>query len=75
MLDDFPIGAVVQRVEAGQALVECFRADSGACCFSPGYRLAGALRRAQEVFLEVLDGTELAACLSPLPGPPADPRT
>ena len=29
------LGAVLRRFEAGQALVECFRPDGGACCLSP----------------------------------------
>lgn len=58
------IGEVVRRLEAGQALVECFRADGGACCFSPTCRLAGVLGRAQDGFLAVLDATTLAACLT-----------
>lgn len=61
------VGEVVRRLEAGQALVECFRADGGACCFSPGCRLAGVLGRAQDRFMAVLDATTLAACLPPLP--------
>ncbi|PWS35241.1 Rrf2 family transcriptional regulator [Falsiroseomonas bella] len=60
------IGAVVRRLEAGQALVECFRADGGACCFSPTCRLAGTLGDAREAFMAVLDRTSLAACLTPL---------
>jgi Rrf2 family nitric oxide-sensitive transcriptional repressor len=63
------IGAIVRRLEAGQALVECFRADGGACCFSPTCRLAGTLGRAREAFLAVLDATTVAECLAGLPGP------
>lgn len=66
------IGAIVRRFEAGQALVECFRADGGACCFSPACRLAGTLGRAREAFLAVLDTTPLAACLTALPDSVAD---
>jgi Rrf2 family nitric oxide-sensitive transcriptional repressor len=61
------IGAIVRRLEAGQALVECFRADGGACCFSPACRLAATLGQAREAFLAVLDATTLAACLTALP--------
>jgi Rrf2 family nitric oxide-sensitive transcriptional repressor len=61
------IGAVVRRLEAGQALVECFRAGGGACCFSPDCRLAGRLSQARDAFLAVLDATTLAACLAASP--------
>ena len=61
------IGVVVRRLESGQALVECFRADGGACCFSPTCRLASTLGTAREAFLAVLDATTLAACLIKLP--------
>jgi Rrf2 family nitric oxide-sensitive transcriptional repressor len=66
------IGAVVRRLESGQALVECFRADGGACCFSPTCRLAGVLARAQDGFMAVLDATTLAACLTAAPHMVAD---
>jgi Rrf2 family nitric oxide-sensitive transcriptional repressor len=59
------LGAVVRRFEAGQALVECFRADGGACCLSPDCRLRGVLWQAREAFLARLDATTLADCLPP----------
>ncbi|MBW6396620.1 Rrf2 family transcriptional regulator [Roseomonas sp. HJA6] len=59
------LGAVVRRFEAGQALVECFRADGGACCLSPDCRLRGVLAAAREAFLARLDATTLADCLAP----------
>lgn len=62
---DIALGAVVRRLEAGQALVECFRPDGGACCLSPDCRLRGALWRAREAFLAELDRTTLADCLAP----------
>lgn len=58
------IGTVVRRFEAGQALVECFRPDGGACCLSPECRLRGVLGRAREDFLARLDATTLADCLT-----------
>jgi Rrf2 family nitric oxide-sensitive transcriptional repressor len=58
------VGAVVRRLEQGQALVECFRADGGACCLSPDCRLRGLLARAREAFLAALDGATLADCLT-----------
>ncbi len=57
------VGAVVRHLEARQAIVECFRPDGGACCFSPACRLRAALARAQESFLASLDGVTLADCL------------
>ncbi len=59
------LGAVVRRFEAGQALVECFRPDGGACCLSPDCRLKGILWQAREAFLARLDATTLADCLPP----------
>lgn len=60
---DISVGEVVRRLEAGQALVECFRADGGACCFAPGCRLARVFGQARDAFLAVLDATTLADCL------------
>jgi Rrf2 family nitric oxide-sensitive transcriptional repressor len=60
------LGEVVRRFEAGQALVECFRPDGGACCLSPDCRLKGVLGQARQAFLARLDATTLADCL-PLP--------
>lgn len=59
------IGAVVRHLEREQALVECFRADGGACCLRPECRLRAALWTAREAFLGVLDRTSLAECLVP----------
>lgn len=58
------LGDVVRRFEAGQALVECFRPDGGACCLSPDCRLRGVLWRAREAFLATLDAATLADCLA-----------
>ena len=60
------VGAVVRRLEAGQAMVECFRADGGACCMSADCRLRGVLPGAREAFLAVLDRVTLTECLPPL---------
>jgi Rrf2 family transcriptional regulator, nitric oxide-sensitive transcriptional repressor len=57
------VGAVVRRLERDQALVECFRADGGACCLSPQCRLRGALAAAREAFLATLDRVSLAQCM------------
>lgn len=61
------LGEVVRRLEAGQALVECFRADGGACCLAPDCRLRGHLAAAREAFLAGLDRVTLAECLVGLP--------
>jgi Rrf2 family nitric oxide-sensitive transcriptional repressor len=62
------IGAVVRRLEQGQALVECFREDGGACRLTPECRLRGSLASAREAFLASLDGVTLADCIG---APPA----
>ena len=56
------LGAVVRLLESRQALVECFRADGGACVMTPGCRLKGKLAAAREAFLDELDRTTLAEC-------------
>jgi Rrf2 family nitric oxide-sensitive transcriptional repressor len=65
---EISLGAVVRHLEQAQALVECFRADGGACCLSPDCRLRGALWRAREAFLATLDAGTLADCVPPAPG-------
>lgn len=57
------LGAVVRHLEGDQALVECFRADGGACCLSPTCRLKAVLAGARQAFLAQLDQTTLADCL------------
>jgi Rrf2 family transcriptional regulator, nitric oxide-sensitive transcriptional repressor len=69
------LGSVVRALESDQALAECFRADGGACCFSPDCRLKGRLWRAREAFLAELDSATLADCLTPTgPTPPSPKR-
>ncbi len=72
------IGGVVRHLEAGQALVECFREDGGACRLMPGCRLRAALARARDAFLASLDAVTLADCLGDAPpfspGPAASAR-
>lgn len=68
------LGQVVRALEQGQALVECFRADGGACRLTPLCRLRGELAQAREAFLARLDATTLAECayggaLPPFPPP------
>ena len=62
---ELTVGAVVRRLEAHQPLVECFRADGGACVLTPRCALRHRLARAREVFLAELDRTTLADCLYP----------
>ncbi|WP_236037573.1 RrF2 family transcriptional regulator [Belnapia arida] len=57
------IGEVVRLLEEGQALVECFRPDGGACCLSADCRLRGVLARGRAAFLAELDAATLADCL------------
>ena len=64
------IGEVVRALESDEGLVECFRADGGACVLTPRCRLKGRLAAAREAFLRELDATTLAECAYP-----ARPRT
>jgi Rrf2 family transcriptional regulator, nitric oxide-sensitive transcriptional repressor len=61
------IGDVVRRLEARQALVECFRSDGGSCVLAPGCRLKGYLKKAADAFLAELNDTTLADCAYPKP--------
>ncbi|MGD9885053.1 MAG: Rrf2 family transcriptional regulator [Reyranella sp.] len=60
--EEISLGAVVRQLEARHAMVECFRADGGACVLTPSCRLKGKLAAAAEVFLSELDKTSLAEC-------------
>jgi Rrf2 family transcriptional regulator, nitric oxide-sensitive transcriptional repressor len=64
------IGAVVRRLEAKHALVECFRPSGSNCTLLPGCRLKCRLAAAREAFFAALDRTTLAECLY-VPGPGA----
>jgi Rrf2 family nitric oxide-sensitive transcriptional repressor len=57
------IGAVVRRMEEGQAIVECFRDDGGACSLTPRCRLKGVLAGAEHAFYRALDAVSLADCV------------
>jgi len=48
------------KLEAGSALVACFRADGGDCLLTPGCGLRCHLHRAQEAFFASLDPVPLA---------------
>ncbi|MDE2005042.1 MAG: Rrf2 family transcriptional regulator [Rhodospirillales bacterium] len=56
------LGEVVRVLERDQPMVECFRADGGACRMTPVCRLRGALGAAQTAFLTSLDSVSLAEC-------------
>jgi Rrf2 family nitric oxide-sensitive transcriptional repressor len=58
------LGEVVRALE-GEALVECFRVDGGACVLTPRCRLKARLAAAREAFLRELDATTLAECAYP----------
>lgn len=57
------IGAVVRRLEARHALVECFKPSGSDCTLLPGCRLKGRLVAAREAFFAELDRTTLAECV------------
>lgn len=57
---EITLGQVARRLEAGSALVECFRADGGDCRLTCGCGLRRHLDRAQEAFFASLDQVPLA---------------
>ena len=59
------LGEVVRCLEQRYAMVECFRADGGACLLKPGCRLKPQLAAAREAFIAELDKTSVAACAFP----------
>jgi Rrf2 family transcriptional regulator, nitric oxide-sensitive transcriptional repressor len=59
------LGEVVRKLEGDSALVECFRADGGACVLTPRCRLKTRLAAAREAFMRELDRTTLAECAYP----------
>jgi Rrf2 family transcriptional regulator, nitric oxide-sensitive transcriptional repressor len=61
------LGEIVRSLSQSQALVECFRADGGACALTARCRLKSRLARAREAFFRELDATTLAECAYPLP--------
>ncbi len=67
------LGEVVRRLEERYDMVECFRADGGACLLNPLCRLKPQLASAREAFLAELDKTSIAECAypGPVPGGPA----
>lgn len=65
--ESIALGEVVRALDRGEPLVECFRADGGACTLTPRCRLRWRLAAAQEAFLRQLDATTLAECAYPSP--------
>lgn len=59
------LGEVVRVLERHQPLVECFRADGGACTLTPSCRLKKHLAAARNAFLRELEATTLADCAWP----------
>ena len=59
------VGDVLRTTEDSLALVECFEASGSRCCIAPACVLKGALARALDAFLAVLDGYTLADLLAP----------
>jgi Rrf2 family nitric oxide-sensitive transcriptional repressor len=55
-------GEIVRALEQSAALVECFRADGGACVLTPRCRLISRLAAAEQAFLAELDQSTLADC-------------
>lgn len=61
---EIKVGEVIRSHEQDQALVECFRADGGACNLLPRCRLRGMLDAAKSAFYQHLDRYTLADCLA-----------
>ena len=62
------LGEVVRRLEAPQALVECFRDEGSPCTFLPRCRLRHRLAKARDAFMADLDRSTLADCVGPQRG-------
>jgi Rrf2 family nitric oxide-sensitive transcriptional repressor len=60
--NEIRVGEVIRSYEQDQALVECFRADGGACTLLPRCRLRGMLTAAKSVFYQHLNQYTLADC-------------
>ncbi|BCL16597.1 RrF2 family transcriptional regulator [Micromonospora sagamiensis] len=60
------VGALVRAFEGDDEVVDC---DRPACPLLPGCRLRGALRRAQDAFLDVLDQVRLGDLVAGSAGP------
>ncbi|MFI6819894.1 RrF2 family transcriptional regulator [Micromonospora sp. NPDC050187] len=60
------VGAMVRAFEGDDEVVDC---DRPACPLVPACRLRGELRRAQDAFLDVLDGVRLGDLVAGSAGP------
>lgn len=60
---DIRLGDVVARLEADQALVECFAAGGNACTLTPRCRLKARLAHAEAAFIDDLNRSTLADCV------------
>jgi len=66
--DQIRLGALVEALEDGYPLVECFAADGGNCSIDGQCRLKARLRAAESRFLQDLDRSTLAdIALTPEP--------
>lgn len=61
--DSIKVGKLVRDLEGDQPVVECFRADGGACTLSTRCRLRCYLRDARDGFYRDLDHHTIADCL------------
>ncbi len=57
------LGTLVRRLEADQAIVECFRPEECTCTLVPACRLRTMLGTAQGQFYDSLDAHTLADCV------------
>ncbi len=64
---DIRLGDVVRQLEQDSALVECFRADGGACVLLPACRLRHRFAIARTAFLDAMNVGTLADCAYPGP--------
>jgi Rrf2 family nitric oxide-sensitive transcriptional repressor len=62
---DIVIGEVVRRTEPDMVLVPCFAPDDASCVIIPSCALRGALSKARDAFLSVLDEHTLADLVRP----------
>lgn len=61
--DTIRVGKLVRDLEGDQPVVECFRADGGACSLHIGCRLRCHLQHARDGFFRDLDQHTIADCL------------
>ncbi|MCV2865116.1 RrF2 family transcriptional regulator [Albidovulum sediminicola] len=61
--EDIRLGDVVARLEADQALVECFLPGGAACTLTPRCRLKVRLAEAEAAFIADLNRSSLADCV------------